>query len=84
MTFSILVENEKCSEGHKSKFHLQYFKQEKIRIPFCKKANLKKFDTLADFFSNFHGKLELVKVKNVHLEVTASGGQFYQEAQIIF
>ena len=41
-------------------------------------------DTLTDFFWDFHGKLELAKVRIVHPEVTVFGGQFYQEAQIFF
>ena len=40
--------------------------------------------TLTDFFWNFYAKLELVKVNNVHLEVTVFCRQFCQEAQIVF
>ena len=36
--------------------------------PFCKKANLLTCDALTDFFWNFYGKLEGVKVANVHLK----------------
>ena len=49
-----------------------------------KKAYLWTFDALTEFFWNFYGKLELVKVKYVHHEVTAFCGKFYQDAQIIF
>ena len=43
-----------------------------------------KFDASTDFFWNVYGKLELVKVKNVHPQVTVFCEVFYQEAQIIF
>ena len=56
-------------------------------FPLVLKA-LKKYsstsDALTDFFWDFHGKLELAKVKNVHPEVMVFIGQFYQEAQFFF
>ena len=62
----------------KTKYLLKYVNQnftsnklnEKKSEPFCKKANLWKFGGLTNFFWNFYGKLELVKVRNVHQEVT--------------
>ena len=58
--------------------------EKKIRTPFCKKGNLWAFDTLTDFFWNFCGRLELVKVKSIQPEVPVFRGQFYEEAEIIF
>lgn len=39
----------------------------KSKRSFVKKDNLWIFDALTNFFWNFYGKSELVKVKNVHL-----------------
>ena len=64
--FSIPIKSEKFDNGHKSSFHEQYIEWEKIRAPFRKKT----FDALNDFFWNFNGKSELVKVKKVHPNVT--------------
>ena len=58
-------------------------KWKKFRVHFCKNANFWIFGTLTVFFWNFYGKLELVKAKNVPLEVTVFCGQFYQEVQLI-
>ena len=71
----------------KTKYLLKYVNQnftsnklnEKKSEPFCKKANLWKFGGLTNFFWNFYGKLELVKVRNVHQEVT-----FFCRQKIIF
>ena len=41
---------------------------EKIRTPFIKKTNSWIFDALMDFFWNFYGKLDIVKVSYVHQE----------------
>ena len=47
-------------------------------------TNLWTFGALTDFFWNFYGKLKLLKIKNLHPEVTIFCAQFYWEAQIIF
>ena len=58
--------------------------EKKIRTSFRKKANLWAFGTLTDFFWNFCGRLELVKVKSIQPEVPIFRGQSYEEAEIIF
>ena len=60
--FFIPVKNEKFDEGHKLKFREQELNETKIQAPFCKKANLWAFDVWLEFFWNFYGKLELVKI----------------------
>ena len=54
------------------------------KLEHFKEANLQTFDNLTNFVWNFYGKLELINVRNVHLEGAVFCGQFYREAQIIF
>ena len=71
--FSIPVKNERCGEGHKLKFHEQYIELKKIRSEICKKTNLRKFYALNDCFLFFMGKLEVIKIRNVHPKVFPVG-----------
>ena len=52
------------------------WKWEKIQTILCEKANFWTFEVLTDFFWNFYGKYEIVKINNVHHEVTVFCGQF--------
>ena len=58
--------------------------KEKSEHPLAKKANLWTIDAVTDLFWIFYGKLELVKVKNVNLEVTVLVDSFNRKHKVFF